>query len=132
MERHKKYSNTEYIRKLYKLDLLPMYDFFSLKKLKLFHQVNNDVNLSFPSYISEHQVSRSSSRNKLAVDTYNCQPLLRLLGHSFFPSSIELWNSIPHNIRSLNCNTEFTLKVREYMWQDILASYEPEPDWYYK
>ena len=88
--------------------------------------MQNDVNLNFPSYVTEHRVSISSSRHKLAVDTDNC--LLRPLGHSFFPSSIELWNSIPHNIRSLNCNTEFTLKVREYMWQDILASYEFEPD----
>ena len=90
--------------------------------------MQNDVNLSFPSYVTEHRVPRSSSRHKLAVDTDNCQPQLRPLDHSFFPSSIELWNSIPHNIRSLNCNTEFTLKVREYMWQDILASYELEPD----
>ena len=128
-ERHKKYAKTEYIKKLYKLDLLPMYNFFSLKKLKLFHRVmQNDVNLNFPSYVTEHRTSRSSSRHKLAVDTDNCQPLLRPLGHSFFPSSIELWNSIPHNIRSLTCNTEFSLKFREYMWQDILASYELEPD----
>ena len=90
--------------------------------------MQKDVYLNFPSYVTDHRVSRSSSRHKLAVDTYNFQRLLRPLGHSFFPSSIELWNSIPHNIRSLNCNNEFILKVREYMWQDILASYELEPD----
>ena len=128
-ERHKKYTKTEYINKLHKLDLLPMYNFFSLKKLKLFHRVmQHDANLNFLSYVTEHRVSGSFSRHKLAVDTFSCLPLLRPLGHSFFSSSIELWNSIPHNIRSLNCNTEFALKVREYMWQDILASYELKPD----
>ena len=39
-----------------------------------------------------------------------------------------LWNSIPHNIRSLTCNTEFSLKVRQCMCQNVLASYELEPD----
>ena len=96
-ERHKKYAKTEYIKKLYKLDLLPMYNFFSLKKLKLFHRVmQNDINLNFPSYVTEHRTSRSSSRHKLAVDTDNCQPLLRLLGHSFFPikhRTLELYSS---------------------------------------
>ena len=103
-ERHKKYTKTEYlkVKKLYKLDLLPMYNFFSLKKLKLFHRVmQNDVNLNFPAYVTEHRVSRSCFRYKLAVDTDNCHPLLRPLGHSFFSSSIELWNYILHNIRSL-------------------------------
>ena len=84
-ERHEEYTKTEYIKKLHMLYLLPMYNFFSLKKLKLFHRVmQNEVNLNFPSYVTEHRVSRSSSRHKLAVDTDNCQPLLRTLGRSFF------------------------------------------------
>ena len=61
-ERHKKYTKTEYIKRLHKLDLFPMYNFFSLKKLKLFHRVmQNEVN--FPSYVTKHRVSRNSSRH---------------------------------------------------------------------
>ena len=91
-ERHKKYTKTEYIKKLHKLDLLPMYNFFTLKKLKLFHRVmQNEVNLNFPSYVTEHRVSRSSSRHKLAVVTDNCQPLLRPL--SIKHRTLELYSS---------------------------------------
>ena len=32
---YKKYTKTEYIKKLCKLDLLPMYNFFPLKKTKI-------------------------------------------------------------------------------------------------
>ena len=42
--------------------------------------MQNDVNLNFPSYVTEHRVSRSSSRHKLAIDTDNCQPLLMIDG----------------------------------------------------
>ena len=89
-----RYSEYDYLKKLKTLDLLPMQQFFELKKLKLFNRIRlNNIAIGMPHYIIHHRLAHSNgNQNKLAMTlTANLtQPIVRPFGNSFFPSSIAL------------------------------------------
>ena len=48
---HKSFTQWEYFEKLHKLNLVPIYNDFLIKELKIFHRVmNNQINIEMPSY----------------------------------------------------------------------------------
>ena len=126
-----KYNENEYVSKLKLLDLLPLQNYFQLKKLKLFHRIRNGtIANNMPPYVIQHRLAHSSSNNinKLAVSTKLTQPIIRPFGNSFFPSSIALWNSIPPNIQNLDSQPEFFRKTKEHFWSSIVIAHNLEPD----
>ena len=127
---YKNYSEQEYYNKLHKLELLPMQDFFAVKKLKLFHAIVNETSLiKMPDYVIRKSRSRTASNtHNYAVSPGVKLPIVRPFGSSFFPSCIELWNALPDNIKIIQSNSEFLVKLKNHMWQDIISKYQLEPD----
>ena len=122
------YTQNEYMKRLYKLDLLPMHLYFSLKKLKVFHRIFHNI-LDMPQYITTHRSTRTNvNANRIAVSNDVRQPIIRPFGCSFFPSSIKIWNTHPSEITSLNETNEFIAATPALYWDNILSSFELEPD----
>ena len=129
-EVNRKYSKNEYYTRLYKLNLLPIYEFFSVKKLKLFHSIIHETSyLKMPSYIVQSRVSRSSSnRHKYSLSHDVKLPTVRPFGSSFFPSTIELWNPLPESVKNCPVTDQFLIELKAYYWQQIMSHFELEPD----
>ena len=63
-ETNKSYNDNEYYSKLYDLKLLPLQDFFVVKKLKLFHSIVNGTSLiEIPDYVI-HKASSRTAHNR--------------------------------------------------------------------
>ena len=117
------------MRRLYKLDLLPMHLYFSLKKLiKVFHRIcYNILDIDMPQCITTHRPTRTNDNtNRIVVSNDVRQPIIRPFECSFFPSSIQIWNIPPSEITSLNGTNEFIAAT--FYWDSILRSFELEPD----
>ena len=128
-ELHKSYTKREYFEKLSRLNLLPIYNYFSIKKLKLFHRImNNQISIERPSYIVPYRSTRHSNNNNLTVSMENNEGVIRPFGNSFFPSTISIWNSIPDDIKSIPSETLFLSKTKGYIWNVLASNIEPEPD----
>ena len=97
------------MNRLYKLDLLPMHQYFSLKKLKVSHRIfYNILDIDMPQYISTHRPTRTNDNaNRIVVSNDVRQPISRPFGCSFFPSSIQIWNIPPSEITSFSGTNEF-------------------------
>ena len=81
-----------------------------------------------PQYISTHHPTRTNKNvNRIVVSNDVRQPIIRPFGCSFFPSSIQIWNILPSEIKSLNGTNEFAA-TRAFYWDNILTSFELEPD----
>ena len=118
------------MKRLYKLDLLPMHLYFSLKKLKVFHRIFYSIlDIDMPQYIRTHRPTRTNDNaNRIAVSNDVRQPVIRPFGCSFFPSSIQIWNILTSEITSLSGTNEFIAATRAFYWDNILRSFELEPD----
>ena len=82
-ELHKSYTKREYFEKLSRLNLLPIYNYFSIKKLKLFHRImNNQISIEMPSYIVPYRSTRHSNNNNLTVSMENNESVIRLFGNN--------------------------------------------------
>ena len=97
-----------------------MHLYFSLKKLKVFHRIfHNILDIDMPQYITTHRPTRTNvNANRIAVSNDVRQPIIRPFGCSFFPSEIT----------SLNETNEFIAATRAFYWDNILSSFEVEPD----
>ena len=91
-ELNKKYNPEEYLQKLFSLDLQPIFNFFCLKKLKVFYKVKNELShISMQFYIQAHRATRNRTyENSLKVSDQIQKPLINPFGGSFFPSSTDL------------------------------------------
>ena len=129
-EMNKKYNDQEYHKKLYKLDLLTMHDFFVVKKLKLFRSIIYGISsIAMPDYVIPKQDLRTIvNRLNFAISTDIKQPIIMTFGSSYFPSCIELLNALPYNIKSLTNSNEFLVELKNHIWQQISIRYEIEPD----
>ena len=117
-EMNKKYNDQEYQRKLYKLDLLTMHDFFVVKKLKLFRSIIYGISrIAMPDYVIPKQDSRIiNNRLNFSILSDIKQPIIMKFGSSYFPSCIELWNALPYNIKSLTSSNEFLVELKNHIW----------------
>ena len=129
-EGNKKYSEQEYHSKLHKLELLPLPYFFAVKKLRLFHRIVNETScIGMPTYIIDKRSSRTAdNRYTYAISPDTKLPIIRPYGSSFFPSSIELWNSLPFDVKRISQHYEYLTKLKLYFWSKIISQYELEPD----
>ena len=126
----KKCNDQEYQRKLHKLDLLPIHDFFVVKKLNLFRSIINEASsIKMPDYVIRKQNSRTiDNRLNYAISSDIKQPIVWPFGSSYFPSCIELWNALPYIIKSLTGSNDFFAELKHHIWQQITTRYEIEPD----
>ena len=129
-ESHLKYSVYEYHLRLMKLELLPLPDFFAVKKLKLFYLIVNDLSpLKLPSYIIKSGRLRSDNNNvNYSISASMKQPLVSAFHSSYFTSSITLWNSLNTEIKNLACYRSFLNSLNDFYWKSIREKLELEPD----
>ena len=82
-----------------------------------------------PDYVIPKQDSRTiDNRLNFAISPDTKQPIIMTFGSSYFPSSIELWNVLPYNIKSLTSSNEFLVELKNHIWQQTSTRYEIEPD----
>ena len=82
-----------------------------------------------PEYIVRKSRSRTASNtHNYAISPEVKQPIVRPFGSSFFPSCIEMWNALPSDIKSVQSNNEFLMKLKNHIWQEISSKYLLEPD----
>ena len=82
-----------------------------------------------PVYIIKKRSSRTAdNRYNYAISPDKKLPIIRSFGSSFFPSSIELWNSIPLEVKSISQHNQFLTELKHYFWRKIISRYEFEPD----
>ena len=129
-ELNKKYNPEEYLQKLFSLDLLPIFNFFCLKKLKVSYKVKNELShISMPFYIQAHRATRNLTyENSLGVSDQIQQPLINPFRGSFFPSSTDLWNALPDRIRNEPIQHHFIKDTVKHMWNTLMAQHDLEPD----
>ena len=86
-EMNKKYNDQEYHKKLYKLDLLTVHDFFVVKKLKLFRSIIYGISsIAMPDYVIPKQDSRTiDNRLNFAISSDIKQPIIMIFGSRYFP-----------------------------------------------
>ena len=76
-----------------------------------------------------HRATRNRNlENSLGVSDQIRQPLIIPFGGSFFPSSADLWNVIPESIRNEPNLLNFSKGTTEYMWNNLMAQYDLEPN----
>ena len=119
------YIQKDYMKRLYKLDLLPMHQYFSLKKLKVFDRIFYSIlDIDMPQYISTHRPTRTNDNaNRIVVSNDVRQPIIRPFGCNFFSSSIQIWNILPSEITSLSGTNEFIVATRAFYWDNILIGH---------
>ena len=81
-ETNKSYNDNEYYSKLYDLKLLPLQDFFVVKKLKLFYSIVSGTSLiEIPDYVIHKASSRTAhNRYNFAISPELKLPIVRPLG----------------------------------------------------
>ena len=83
-----------------------------------------------PTCIIDKRSSRTAdNRYNYAISPDTKLPIIRPFGSSFFPSSIELWNSLPFDVKRISQHYEYLTKLKLYVWSKIISQYELEPDW---
>ena len=82
-----------------------------------------------PAYVIRKQNLRTiDNRLNYAISFDIKQPVVRPLGSSYFPSCIELWNSLLYNIKSLTSSNDFLVELKHHIWKQITTRYKIEPD----
>ena len=130
-ELHLKYSSQDYHRRLIDLDIPLISDFLIYySKLKLFHRIINELSpLKLPSYIVRNNRLRSKIDNpKYAISNSIIQPLVSAFHSGFFPTCIELWNSLSTSLKNTTFHNTFITNLKSYCYDRILDGLEPEPD----
>ena len=83
-----------------------------------------------PTCIIDKRSSRTAdNRYNYAISPDTKLPIITPFGSSFFPSSIELWNSLPFDVKRISQHYEYLTKLKLYVWSKIISQYELEPDW---
>ena len=126
-ESYKSYTDNEYLRKQWSLDLLPMKYKFIFSDLTLFYKiVHNIVNISLPNYVSriEPQDIKKITRNNKAMaegtdnSKFRCSvmPKVNAFRYSFFVRVVNQWNELPLHVRAHDSTIKFTSALKEYLW----------------
>ena len=122
-EGNKKYIEQECHSKLHMLELLPLHYFSVVKKLKLFHNIVNETScITMPAYLIKKRSSRTvDTRCNFEISPHIKLPIIRSFGSSFFPSSTELWNSLPFDVKSISQHYHFFTELKHYFWSKIIT-----------
>ncbi len=82
--------------------------------------------LKFPSYIVKQMDDSAQAYFQRQTRTFNDSDKLKLKSifapkvdafkNSFFYRSVNFWNSLPLEIRSLESSSLFKIKVKDYLW----------------
>ena len=124
------YSNAYYMQKLVDLDILPMAQKFIFTDMVLFYKILNGlVPISLPQYITLRSNTRSSVNNggTLGIDSdivHN--PIRNVLGRSFFPRSISIWNHLSPAIKESENVNLFKSGIKSYLWNLVLSGYDTD------
>ena len=82
-----------------------------------------------PAYLIKKRSSRTvDTRCNFEISPHVKLPIIRSFGSSFFPSSTELWNSLPFDVKSISQHYHFLTELKRYFWSKIITQYELEPD----
>ena len=92
--------------------------------------------LTLPEYISIRSNTRSSTNTGVMFGlNASVMPSNRksVFYHSFFPSCISRWNSLPADVRNSTSLADFTTKLNSHIWNAValrrsLLDIDPEPD----
>ena len=131
------YSDSEFLAKQHRLDLLPMKYKFLHTDLALFHNIVHEaVNITMPKYIIKMgpsdfpRVTRSNRSVAENVDKfkYKCTTRTRTnsFGNSFFVRTLKEWNDLPLSFREVTDNAKFKFLLKQHMWN--LLGLKPMPD----
>ena len=126
-ENYHHYSKSEYSTKLKELDILPVDLKFELNDMVLFHKIfyGNSV-VSFPSFIARQTDQTQAHHFQRQTRTFNDNDRLKLKAKiaprveafkcSYFYRSLETWNSIPFDIRSIEDPAAFKSSMKAHLW----------------
>ena len=131
------YSDSEFLDKQFKLDLLPMKNKFLHTDLALFHNVVYEaVKISMPNYIIKlgpsdfPKVTRSNKSIADNIDKlqYKCTIRSRInsFDNSYFIRTFKEWNTLPISLREVTENNQFKRMLKAHMWK--LLGLKPVPD----
>ncbi len=126
-ERYCRYSDKQYFLKLKGLDILPLDLKFELNDMTLFHKIFHDMSvLKFPSYIVKQTEDSAQAYFQRQTRTFNDSDRLKLKStiapkveafkNSYFYRSLNAWNSLPLEIRSIESSGIFKMKVESHLW----------------
>ena len=126
-EQHMSYSDTEFLNKQHKLDLLPMREKFIFSDLVLFYKIINDeVPIKLPKYVSRiepQNIKRVTRSNKAMADgidksKYRCNiiPKVKSFQDSYFYRTVHNWNDLPLVLRELTDIESFKKLLKEHLW----------------
>ena len=126
-ETYSRYSEREYLNKQKALDILPLDLKFELNDMVLFHKIYYDVSvIKFPSFIVKQTHDSAQIHFQRQTRTFNDTDLLKLKStiapkvdafrKSFFYRSLNFWNTLPKEIRSVESSSLFKIKVKDHLW----------------
>ncbi len=126
-ETYYRYSDREYFEKLKGLDILPMDLKFELNDMVLFHKIFYDMSvLKFPSYIVRQTDDSARAHFQRQTRTFNdgdrlklkstITPKVEAFKNSYFYRSLNFWNSLPLDIRSIESPSLFKIRVKGHLW----------------
>ena len=126
-ESYKSYSDEEFLKKQWSLDLLPVNCKFILSDLTLFYKiVHNKVDILLPNYVSRiepqdvKKVTRSSKAIAEGTDNYQFRcsvtPKVNAFKYSFFVRTVKQWNELPLYLRTKDNINTFTAALKEHLW----------------
>ena len=121
-------TTLEYFNHLIKLDILPMYLKFKFNDLVVFHKAVHNLSVTkLPSYIISAN-SGSDGARYFARQTRqfnndsglkfksSVTPRINIFKNSFFIRTMNDWNSLPKELREVECTDTFKLKLKQHMW----------------
>ena len=126
-EEYSYHSHDCYLRKCRQANILPLSYRFDLNDLVLFHKVVYMlIPLQLPHYLKFFEGSsrlRSTHLDNLSIvsDIIPRASAPNLLKKSFFYRTHSLWNSLPHEIRSVPSRSVFRTRVENYLWGIIMG-----------
>ena len=119
-------SYDAYVKKCRQVNILPLSKRFDLNDLILFHKIVYGMSsLDMPHYLSRYCGTTRLRSCHLDSLSYVSAILPQYgnrnhLTKSFFYRTHLLWNTLPFDIRELNCPSSFKRKLTEYLWKDVL------------
>ena len=129
-EENLSYSPEKYITKCRDVNILPLAKKFDLNDLLFLHKVvNNLVPVPLPDYLSFYL--GGSRLRKCHLDNLSlvCSIIPRSsqattnsknpLSKSFFYRTHLLWNSLPLELRQINCPSKFKSGLSKYLWNSL-------------
>ena len=139
------YSEVEYNRKLLNLEILPMKQRFAYADLLFFHRILiRDICVRLPEYIDlipieevipaqsadDESLPRLRSTHKDPL-YFVCKidPRVNVFKQSYFYRTHILWNSLPLDLRLIQCNEEFGETLKSHLIESsALYDSDIEPD----